>query len=94
MTDTTQQQNRSVAAFSRIFEVRGSTSMIKFLIRRVLTAIPVLFAIMLVTFTLTHLLPGGPFDHVGDKQMPEYMVRQLEQKAIKALRHAIEEQAA
>lgn len=54
--------------------------MVKFLIRRVLAAVPVMFAIMLVTFVLSHLLPGGPFDSVGSKQMPEYMVRQLEEK--------------
>jgi oligopeptide transport system permease protein len=52
----------------------------KFLIRRILASIPVLFAIMLVTFTLSHLMPGGPFDYVGNKQVPEYVVRQLEQK--------------
>ncbi|HML20835.1 MAG TPA: ABC transporter permease [Aggregatilinea sp.] len=54
--------------------------MLKFLIRRLLAAIPVLFAITLVTFALTHLLPGGPFDAVGQRRMPQYMVRQLEEK--------------
>ena len=58
----------------------GGSSMLKFLIRRLLAAIPVLFAITLVTFALTHLLPGGPFDAVGQRRMPEYMVRQLEEK--------------
>ncbi|MCD4685878.1 MAG: ABC transporter permease [Anaerolineae bacterium] len=59
----------------------GGASMIKFLIRRILAAIPVLFAIMLVTFTLSHLLPAGPFSFVGgQKKMPEYQVKMLEQK--------------
>ncbi|MBI5958842.1 MAG: ABC transporter permease [Chloroflexi bacterium] len=55
--------------------------MIKFLIRRILAGIPVLFAIMLVTFTLSHLLPGGPFSFSGNnRKVPEYLVRQLEEK--------------
>jgi ABC-type dipeptide/oligopeptide/nickel transport system permease component len=64
-----------------IVRMLGGTSMIKFLLRRLLAAIPVLFAIMLVTFTLSHLLPGGPFSFAGgNKKMPEHMVRQLEEK--------------
>ncbi len=55
--------------------------MIKFLIRRILAGVPVLFAIMLVTFTLTHLLPGGPFSFSGNnRKVPEYLVKQLEEK--------------
>jgi ABC-type dipeptide/oligopeptide/nickel transport system permease component len=70
------------SAITTIVRLLGGASMVKFLIRRLLAAIPVLFAIMLVTFTLSHLLPGGPFERGGggDKQMPQYMVRQLEQK--------------
>ena len=59
----------------------GGASMIKFLIRRLMAAIPVLFAIVLVTFTLSHLLPGGPFNYSGEnRKVPEYLVRQLEEK--------------
>ncbi len=59
----------------------GGASMIKFVIRRLLAAIPVLFAIMLVTFTLSHLLPSGPFSiAAGNKKMPEHLVRQLEEQ--------------
>ncbi|NDJ74939.1 MAG: ABC transporter permease subunit [Chloroflexi bacterium] len=54
--------------------------MVKFLIRRLLAAIPVLFAILLVTFTLSHLLPGGPFNAVGQRRMPDYVKEQLEQQ--------------
>ena len=53
MAENTQQQNRIVDIFNGVFKAIGSANMIKFLIRRVLAAIPVLFAIMLVTFTLT-----------------------------------------
>jgi oligopeptide transport system permease protein len=68
--------------FGTLVRLLGGASMIKFLTRRILAAIPVLFAIMLVTFTLSHLMPGGPFERGGggDKQMPAYMVRQLNQK--------------
>ena len=65
---------------STLIGLLGGTSMIKFLIRRLLAAVPVLFAILLVTFTLSHLLPGGPFNAVGQRRMPEYMVRQLEEQ--------------
>jgi ABC-type dipeptide/oligopeptide/nickel transport system permease component len=44
--------------------------MTKFIIRRILVSIPVLFMTLLVTFTLVRLLPGGPFDNVGNKQLP------------------------
>ncbi|RPJ02965.1 MAG: ABC transporter permease [Chloroflexi bacterium] len=67
-------------ALNTLVRMLGGAGMVKFLIRRTLAAIPVLFAIMLVTFTLTHLLPGGPFDAAGQRRMPDYMVRQLEQK--------------
>lgn len=64
-----------------VVRLLGGTSMIKFLFRRLLAAIPVLFAIMLVTFTLSHLLPAGPFSFAaGQKKMPEYQVRQLEER--------------
>lgn len=60
----------------------GGTSMLKFLVRRLLASIPVLFAIMLVTFVLIHIIPGGPFDAAGggQRRMPPYMVAQLEEK--------------
>ncbi len=67
-------------ALVSLVNLMGGTSMIKFLIRRILAALPVLFAIMLVTFTLSHLLPGGPFNAIGQRRMPEYLVRQLEEK--------------
>ncbi|MBN1681897.1 MAG: ABC transporter permease [Anaerolineae bacterium] len=54
--------------------------MLIFLFRRILAAIPVLLAITLVTFVLSHLLPGGPFNAVGQRRMPEYLIQQLEEK--------------
>lgn len=63
-----------------VVRMLGGPSMIKFLIRRLLAAIPVLFAILLVTFLLIHALPGGPFNAVGQRRMPDYMVEQLKEK--------------
>jgi len=63
-----------------VVRMLGGPSMIKFLIRRLLAAIPVLFAILLVTFILIHALPGGPFNAVGQRRMPDYMVEQLKEK--------------
>jgi len=68
------------SSLSDLTRVLGGTSMIKFVIRRLLAAIPVLLAIMLVTFALIHALPGGPFNAVGQRRMPDYMVAQLEEK--------------
>jgi len=45
--------------------------MTKYIIRRLLVSIPVLFAITFATFLLIQALPGGPFSTVGMKQMPE-----------------------
>lgn len=60
-----------------IVSIIGGPSMLKFLVRRFLAAIPVLFAIMLVTFGMIHSMPGGPFDYVGQKSMPPQVRDQL-----------------
>jgi oligopeptide transport system permease protein len=54
--------------------------MTKFFIRRVLVAIPVMFAIALATFLLIQALPGGPFDAVGQRAMPEHIRQLLERR--------------
>ncbi|OQY21320.1 MAG: hypothetical protein B6I34_07505 [Anaerolineaceae bacterium 4572_32.1] len=54
--------------------------MARYIIRRLLVSIPVIFAIILATFTLVHALPGGPFDTVGEKSMPEQMRRIMERR--------------
>jgi ABC-type dipeptide/oligopeptide/nickel transport system permease component len=47
--------------------------MITYIIRRILISIPVIFLIILVTFLLVQAMPGGPFDTVGERAMPEHM---------------------
>jgi ABC-type dipeptide/oligopeptide/nickel transport system permease component len=54
--------------------------MINFIIRRILIAIPVVFLIILAAFVLVQAVPGGPFDSVGQKEMPEQMKLLLEDR--------------
>ncbi len=54
--------------------------MIRYIIRRLLIAIPVVFLVILATFVLVQAMPGGPFDAVGTRAMPENMVRILERR--------------
>ncbi len=54
--------------------------MTQYIIRRFLVALPVLFAIILATFMLIQALPGGPFDTVGMKSMPEHMRQIMERR--------------
>lgn len=54
--------------------------MTKFILRRLMVAIPVMFAIALATFLMVQALPGGPFDTVGFKAMPERIREVLERR--------------
>ncbi len=51
--------------------------MTRYIIRRILWFIPVLFAIMAVTFFMAKIMPGGPFDFAGEKQLPESVRQNL-----------------
>lgn len=54
--------------------------MTRYIIRRILFFIPVLFVIALITFVTIRTIPGGPFDFVGDKSLPPTVVANLEAK--------------
>ena len=54
--------------------------MTRYIIRRILWFIPVLFAIILATFVFVRAIPGGPFDFVGDKSLPPSVVANLKAK--------------
>jgi len=54
--------------------------LLRYIVRRLLAFIPVLFAITLVTFLLARALPGGPFDFAGDRTIPASIVENLERK--------------
>jgi ABC-type dipeptide/oligopeptide/nickel transport system permease component len=52
----------------------------RYIIRRLLYFIPVLFIVTLFTFVLVRAIPGGPFDRVGDRSLPPEIVANLEAK--------------
>ncbi|MDZ7844778.1 MAG: ABC transporter permease [Anaerolineales bacterium] len=54
--------------------------MFRFIVRRLLMAIPVIFLVVLATFVLVHGMPGGPFDAVGMRAMPEHIRIVLERR--------------
>ena len=54
--------------------------MTRYIIRRILWFLPVLFGIALVTFMLARAMPGGPFDFAGDRTIPPSVVINLERK--------------
>jgi oligopeptide transport system permease protein len=54
--------------------------MTKYIIRRVLQFIPVLFVVVLFTFVLMRAIPGGPFDNAGDRALPPQIVANIEAK--------------
>jgi len=54
--------------------------MTRYIIRRILGFIPVLFTITLFTFVLMRAIPGGPFDFAGDRALPPQIVANIEAK--------------
>jgi len=53
----------------------------RLIIRRLLWMIPVLIVISIITFTLSRLTPGGPFDReAGQRQLPPEVVAVLNRK--------------
>ena len=52
--------------------------MARFIVRRILWMLLVLFAVSLITFGLMHAVPGGPF--VGEKRLPPEIVAALNAK--------------
>ena len=52
--------------------------MITYIARRILWIIPVLFVVSVITFTLMHAVPGGPWD--SEKRLPAAVVARLNQE--------------
>jgi len=52
--------------------------MFRFIAQRLLTAIPVLFVVILITFTLIRLAPGGPFDQ--ERKVPDAVLESLNKR--------------
>jgi len=49
--------------------------MLRFVAKRVLGLIVILFCVITITFFLVHLMPGGPFDR--ERKLPEHIEKQL-----------------
>lgn len=56
----------------------GGVSMIKYVLRRLLQAIPVVFTIVFLTFMLMRAMPSGPFDYNGTRTTPPAVKAALE----------------
>ena len=54
--------------------------MFAYILRRIFWFVPVFFVVTALTFWTIRALPGGPFDTVGDRQLPEYVVRNNRRK--------------
>lgn len=52
--------------------------MLKFILSRILQAIPVLLIVITVTFFLIHLAPGGPFD--DERAVPQQVLKALNER--------------
>ena len=48
-----------------------------FIVRRILWMVPILFFVILITFTLMHLAPGSPWDKNGGRQLSDTVVKNL-----------------
>jgi oligopeptide transport system permease protein len=54
------------------------TSMLRFIVRRILLGIPVLVTVATITFLIMHWVPGGPFD--TEKILPPEIIANIEAK--------------
>lgn len=52
--------------------------MLAFILKRLLTAIPVLFLVILITFVLVRMAPGGPFD--AERNVPAQVLENLNKR--------------
>ncbi len=52
----------------------------RFIVRRIIGFIPVLFTVALFTFVLVRAIPGGPFDFQGDRALPPQITANINAK--------------
>ena len=52
----------------------------RYIVRRILFSVPVLFALVMTVFVLMRSIPGGPFDFLGDTSLPPAVTANLERK--------------
>jgi oligopeptide transport system permease protein len=70
---------RGALLSGRILSIGGTRegALAIFIIRRILWMIPVVFFVILITFTLMHLAPGSPWDKNGGRQLSPVIVNNL-----------------
>ncbi|HYY46335.1 MAG TPA: ABC transporter permease [Candidatus Angelobacter sp.] len=57
-----------------------STGLAVYVVRRLLWMIPVLFFVIVITFSLMHLAPGSPWDRAGGRQLSQTIIDNLNAK--------------
>ena len=72
--------NRGALLPSRVASLTDTRagSLAIFIVRRILWMIPVVFFVILITFTLMHLAPGSPWDKNGGRQLSDTVVKNLD----------------
>jgi len=72
--------NRGALLPSRVASLTDTRtgSLAIFIARRILWMIPVVFFVILITFTLMHLAPGSPWDKNGGRQLSDTVVKNLD----------------
>ena len=54
--------------------------MIKYIIKRLLAGVLSLFVLVTLTFFLMHMIPGGPFSPSEQRNVPEKILEQIQDK--------------
>src|SRR5689334_6612691 len=44
--------------------------MLTYILRRIIWLIPVMLAVSIITFSMMHMIPGGPWDAIAGKALP------------------------
>lgn len=53
--------------------------MLGYIVRRLISVIPVLVIISIITFGLMHMVPGNPFEHLDDQPLPQETIDRLKE---------------
>jgi ABC-type dipeptide/oligopeptide/nickel transport system permease component len=54
--------------------------MYRYVVRRIIWSIPVLLLLTFTVFALMRIIPGGPFDFAGEKQLPQAVRENLQRR--------------
>ena len=73
-----QSSRRGAIPCAAVVHTKEGNVMVKFILKRIGTMIIAMFMIILITFTLMHSIPGGPFTNT--KGVPEEVTQAMEAK--------------